>query len=137
MRSVKTFWCGTLYKWRESCYNNLAVIRTGGSMDRASDSGSEGWGFESLPVCQTNKRDTHPGIPLICLALRAERDSNNLNAARMSAAGDGLTEPNLNFLPQRWEKMQPSPFRCATRTGLLFGKPVFAIFTTKLGKSII
>ena len=24
--------------------------RTGGSMDRASDSGSEGWGFESLPV---------------------------------------------------------------------------------------
>lgn len=26
-------------------------ICTGGSMDRASDSGSEGWGFESLPVC--------------------------------------------------------------------------------------
>ena len=25
---------------------------TGGSMDRASDSGSEGWGFESLPVYQ-------------------------------------------------------------------------------------
>ena len=24
----------------------------GGSMDRASDSGSEGWGFESLPVYQ-------------------------------------------------------------------------------------
>ena len=23
-------------------------------MDRASDSGSEGWGFESLPVYQTN-----------------------------------------------------------------------------------
>ena len=23
-----------------------------GSMDRASDSGSEGWGFESLPACQ-------------------------------------------------------------------------------------
>ena len=40
-------------------------------MDRASDSGSEGWGFESLPVYQTNKRDTHPGIPLICFALRA------------------------------------------------------------------
>ena len=27
--------------------------RTGGSMDRASDSGSEGWGFESLPVYQS------------------------------------------------------------------------------------
>ena len=29
-------------------------------MDRASDSGSEGWGFESLPVYQ--KADTHLGI---------------------------------------------------------------------------
>ena len=44
-------------------------------MDRASDSGSEGWGFESLPVYQTNKRDTHSGIPLICFALRAGRNS--------------------------------------------------------------
>ena len=26
-------------------------------MDRASDSGSEGWGFESLPVCHKNKRE--------------------------------------------------------------------------------
>ena len=45
-------------------------------MDRASDSGSEGWGFESLPVCQSKIR----GIPkrvslLFYLALRAERDS--------------------------------------------------------------
>ena len=46
-------------------------------MDRASDSGSEGWGFESLPVYQINKRDTHTGIPLIYLALRAGRDSKN------------------------------------------------------------
>ena len=44
-------------------------------MDRASDSGSEGWGFESLPVYQINKRDTHMGIPLIYFALRAGRDS--------------------------------------------------------------
>ena len=29
--------------------------RTGGSMDRASDSGSEGWGFESLPVYQKDQ----------------------------------------------------------------------------------
>ena len=41
-------------------------------MDRASDSGSEGWGFESLPACQTNKRDTRQGIPFIRSALRAE-----------------------------------------------------------------
>ena len=34
---------------------------TGGSMDRASDSGSEGWGFESLPVYQ---KEGHPlGCP--------------------------------------------------------------------------
>ena len=39
-------------------------------MDRASDSGSEGWGFESLPVYQINKRDTHLGIPLIYSVLR-------------------------------------------------------------------
>ena len=30
----------------------IAGLCTGGSMDRASDSGSEGWGFESLPVYQ-------------------------------------------------------------------------------------
>ena len=59
-----------LYKAGKDCYNSLAKC-TGGSMDRASDSGSEGWGFESLPVYQTNKRDTHLGIPLICFALRA------------------------------------------------------------------
>lgn len=28
----------------------LSQVRAGGSMDRASDSGSEGWGFESLPA---------------------------------------------------------------------------------------
>ena len=43
-----------LYKTGNVCYNTLAVKCrcTGGSMDRASDSGSEGWGFESLPVYQ-------------------------------------------------------------------------------------
>ena len=35
----------------KACYNSQAFKQcTGGSMDRASDSGSEGWGFESLPV---------------------------------------------------------------------------------------
>ena len=43
-----------LYKQKKRCYNTLAFKKlcTGGSMDRASDSGSEGWGFESLPVYQ-------------------------------------------------------------------------------------
>ena len=46
-------------------------------MDRASDSGSEGWGFESLPVYQTNKEDTHLGVLFICSVLRTGRDSKN------------------------------------------------------------
>ena len=42
-----------LYKLEKACYNTLAVKAcAGGSMDRASDSGSEGWGFESLPAYQ-------------------------------------------------------------------------------------
>jgi len=31
----------------------------------------------------------------------------------MSAAGDGLTEPNNYFLSLKRKKMQTSPFRCA------------------------
>ena len=42
-----------LYKSGKACYNMWAdKACTGGSMDRASDSGSEGWGFESLPAYQ-------------------------------------------------------------------------------------
>ena len=57
-------------------------------MDRASDSGSEGWGFESLPVYQIKKR-----IPIRVSSslFRATRGKGleRLNAARMSAAGEG------------------------------------------------
>ena len=57
---------------------------TGGSMDRASDSGSEGWGFESLPVYQIKEEDTHTGILFFYLALRAgkglERSNRNMPA---------------------------------------------------------
>ena len=60
-----------LYKTKIPCYNGL-VRCTGGSMDRASDSGSEGWGFESLPVYQKSR---YPfGYLLFCI-LRG-RDSN-------------------------------------------------------------
>ena len=58
----------------KACYNSQAFKQcTGGSMDRASDSGSEGWGFESLPVYQ--KADTHLGIRF--LTFSGERDSND------------------------------------------------------------
>ena len=67
-------------------------------MDRASDSGSEGWGFESLPAYQTNKRDTHTGIPLICSVLRTEWDSKIINATvRWTVAADGSTEANITI----------------------------------------
>ena len=43
-------------------------------MDRASDSGSEGWGFESRPVYQKSR---HPiGCLLFCY-IGEERDSND------------------------------------------------------------
>ena len=50
--SKKKFHILGLYKQKKRCYNTQAFKKlcTGGSMDRASDSGSEGWGFESLPV---------------------------------------------------------------------------------------
>ena len=47
--------------WQKKLFTNrlvsaiiipLSQVRAGGSMDRASDSGSEGWGFESLPAYQ-------------------------------------------------------------------------------------
>ena len=45
------FFIFPLYKTKKMGYNIQAFKQcTGGSMDRASDSGSEGWGFESLPV---------------------------------------------------------------------------------------
>lgn len=36
----------------------LSRVRAGGSMDRASDSGSEGWGFESLLAYQWSAKRT-------------------------------------------------------------------------------
>ena len=90
---------------------NLAIIAwltsrcTGGSMDRASDSGSEGWGFESLPVYQ--KRGDTIRYLLFFGATR-RKGLEKLNATRMSVAGDGWTEPNLNFRLWRNCKRVPS-----------------------------
>ena len=59
-------------------------ICAGGSMDRASDSGSEGWGFESLPAYQKFQ------IPLWGVwNFLYTAGLEQLNAARMSAAGEG------------------------------------------------
>ena len=42
-------------------------------MDRASDSGSEGWGFESLPVYQVKEKGYPYGHPF-SFALRSARE---------------------------------------------------------------
>ena len=46
-------------------------------MDRASDSGSEGWGFESLPVYQNKKADTRLGIRFLVWRYAPKRDSKD------------------------------------------------------------
>ena len=80
---------------------------TGGSMDRASDSGSEGWGFESLPVYQEKKRDTHTGIPLLFFALRA-------GGTRIIKCKAPVEPCSVRARPHRHDSVT-SPFRCAKK----------------------
>ena len=49
-----------------------------------------------------------------------ERDLNDVNAARMSAAGDGLTEPHNNFRPFPGENANQIPPSPTTPTGWSF-----------------
>ena len=66
-------------------------------MDRASDSGSEGWGFESLPVYQ--KTEDIQRMPSVFLL--SGRDSNTYDAAlRWGAAFQCIHRKHLKF-PQR------------------------------------
>ena len=63
-------------------------------MDRASDSGSEGWGFESLPVYQKTREGFCP------LLFFAPKGLEELNATvRWTVAADGLRSANLYLLP--------------------------------------
>ena len=72
-------------------------------MDRASDSGSEGWGFESLPAYQ--KIQTPFGVWIFC----CRWDSNHLNpTVRWTVGGAGWTAPNLTICQRQ---IAPSPFR--------------------------
>ena len=59
-------------------------------MDRASDSGSEGWGFESLPVCQVKKKDTRMGILLFLLR---PPGGKGLEPIYMQVSGGHLLQP--------------------------------------------
>ena len=63
-------------------------------MDRASDSGSEGWGFESLPAYHLTGYPIRDNLLNFYVRKRLEQS----NATRMSVAADGLTEANLYLL---------------------------------------
>ena len=89
---------------------------TGGSMDRASDSGSEGWGLESLPVYQIKSGDTFWYPHFLFRATRG-KGLEHLNPTARWAVGRWVgAHRYLNFLPPKREKMQTSPFRCTLRT---------------------
>ena len=64
-------------------------------LDRVTDYESVGRGFESLSAYQKNRYPKWDnGFSNMSEGLEQS------NAARMSAAGDGLTEPNLYFCPK-------------------------------------
>ena len=74
-------------------------------MDRASDSGSEGWGFESLPVCQDKIEDTHQGYPLFYFAIPEKKGL----VCKKKKAGDFDRITGLTFLLkiQPWGRRIP------------------------------
>ena len=74
-------------------------------MDRASDSGSEGWGFESLPAYQ--KRGGT--MCLLFFGTPEERDSNNVNA-RLRGSFARRVGSRRNLTICLWQ-IVTSPFR--------------------------
>ena len=54
-RTAERKFSKSLYFPGRICYNNRVSKSTRSSMDRASDSGSECWGFESLRVCHSRE----------------------------------------------------------------------------------
>ena len=93
-------------------------------MDRASDSGSEGWGFESLPVYQIKERIPLVGILsfISCFAREGTRmikcNADERCPLRLDAA-EHLFSPKA--------KMQTSPFRCTKNKGKAFAFPLFFV----------
>ena len=105
----------------------------GGSMDRASDSGSEGWGFESLPACQKCRYPS--GYLHFCISER--KGIEQLNARlRWSLARCGLDRiDTIHCAKAQWQRV-PSGVpkrncidRCRSRISihLLIAAPVCAL----------
>ena len=91
-------------------------------MDRASDSGSEGWGFESLPVYQTKKRIPERVSSSSFLAARG-KGLEDLNATvRRTVAADGSTEANIYLLPKGSRCKRVPSGVCGNKGAYLGGK---------------
>ena len=106
-------------------------------MDRASDSGSEGWGFESLPVYQIKERIPRRVSSLLFCATRGkgrERLVRNSPVDCCSRRLDGAKHYNLptancnESLPvyvALWAEMQTSPVAVPDK---IFGLTLFLDF---------
>ena len=81
-------------------------------MDRASDSGSEGWGFESLPAYQIKTEDTQTGI-LCFYSLR-----EGTRRSQMQYAGGILLPPVQKLVATLIFARPPQGQKC--KRGLLF-----------------
>ena len=91
-------------------------------MDRASDSGSEGWGFESLPVYQ---KEGHPlGCPSFWLYGKEGTRKIESNSPVGCWAMGRVPSLPYNLFP-RGNKLAASPFRCTKKCRYPFGYLVF------------
>ena len=106
--SGKNIFLMPLYKGEKDCYNSQVKTKcAGGSMDRASDSGSEGWGFESLPAYQNSRYPNRVSGILFC-----RRGLEQLNAnVRWTFAGWVGPQPHLTNISPSVRYLAPSPFR--------------------------
>ena len=96
-------------------------------MDRASDSGSEGWGFESLPVYQIRKR-----IPIWVSSFLFRppggKGLEHSNATvRGTVAHARLDGHDTSVFAHSRAKTQTSPFRRTQKCGYPLGYPHFVI----------
>ena len=98
-------------------------------MDRASDSGSEGWGFESLPAYQ-KIRGRLTSLPLIFSPSGREGLEQFNATVRWTVAADGSTEAILYFCPN-WAEMHTSPFRRTKKDGYFDRVTVLIVFALK------